>query len=69
MKITTKIDIYCQSGFYCMKNGNNKCGRLLSENGRYYCDVFYTFCETDINGNVLKCEECLLAERKERVKT
>ena len=69
MKITAKIDVHCPSGFYCKKAGNpNKCGRLnYTECNRPYCEVFYPFVETDSAGNVLKCEECLLAERKERL--
>ena len=68
MKIEAKIDIYCESGFYCMKNGTKKCSRLHLESNRPYCEVFYPFLDTDINGNVLKCEDCLLAERKARLK-
>ena len=67
MKITAKVDIYCASGFYCMRNGNKLCARLCFENNRPYCEVFYPFLDTDITGNVLKCEECLLAERKVRL--
>ena len=67
MKIFATVDIHCESGFYCMRNGKKKCGRLLFENNRPYCEIFYPFLETDSNGNVLKCEQCLLAERKERI--
>lgn len=67
MKITAKVDVYCQSGFYCMRNGKKLCGRLEFNNNGPYCEVFYPFLETDRNGNVLKCEECLLAERTERI--
>ena len=67
MKIEAKVDIYCQSGFYCMRNGNKLCGRLRFENNIPYCEVFYPFLETDLSGNVLKCEQCLLAERKARL--
>lgn len=68
MKITAKIDIYCPSGFYCMRNGNNKCGRLCFESKRPYCEIFNPFLHVDSRGNVLKCETCLLEERKEREK-
>lgn len=66
MKIKANIDVYCPSGFYCMRNGNNKCSRMSIENKRPYCELFYPFLDTDSKGNVLKCEECLLAERRER---
>lgn len=70
MKITANVDVYCASGFYCQRNGEKKCARLTFDhsNNRPYCEVFYPFLETDRNGNVLKCEQCLLAERKERLK-
>lgn len=68
MKITAKVDVYCASGFYCMRNGEKKCGRLRFESNLPYCEVFYPFLDTDRNGNVLKCEACLLAEREERLK-
>lgn len=68
MKITENIDLYCPSGFYCMRNEKNRCSRLHLENDKPYCEVFYPFLETDSNGNVIKCEKCLLAERKARVK-
>lgn len=68
MKITANINLYCPSGFYCMRNGTNKCSRLCFDANRPYCEVFYPFLDTDSNGNVLKCEACLLAEREERLK-
>lgn len=68
MKITAKFDLYCPSGFYCMRNANNKCARLRFENNRPYCEVFYPFLDSDSKGNVLKCEDCLLAERQARMK-
>ena len=68
MKITAKVDIYCASGFYCMRNCEKKCSRLHFENNQPYCEVFYPFLKTDRNGNVLKCEACLLAEREQRLK-
>lgn len=68
MKIKVTTDIYCPSGFYCMKNCNNKCGRLNFQNNRPYCEFFNPLLETDRHGNVLKCHECLLAERKARIK-
>lgn len=67
MKITAKVDIYCTSGFYCMRNGKKNCARLIFDNNRPYCEVFYPFLDTDKNGNVLKCEQCLLAERQKRL--
>ena len=67
MKITANIDVYCPTGFYCMRNGKNKCSRLHLECSRPYCELFYPFLDKDSNGNVLKNEECLLAERKERL--
>lgn len=67
MKIKTTVEIHCDSGFYCMKNGHTKCCRIGKlENGKPYCEVFYQFLDTDSNGNILKCEACLLAERKAR---
>lgn len=68
MEITAKVKVYCSSGFYCMRNGERKCSRVSFEANRPYCEVFYPFLDTDSNGNVLKCEECLLAEREERLK-
>lgn len=68
MNIKTEIDLYCPSGFYCMRNAKNKCGRLNFQNNRPYCEIFIPFLETDSNGNVLKCEDCLLAEREARCK-
>ena len=68
MKIQTTVDVYCQSGFYCMKNGKKLCGRIEFNSNRPYCEVFYPFLDTDRNGNVLKCEACLLAEREARLK-
>lgn len=68
MKITAKVNVYCARGFYCLRNGERKCSRLGCENNRYFCEVFNPFLQTDKNGNVLKCEECLLAEREKRLK-
>lgn len=70
MRVTAKIDMCCPSGFYCEKVGNpNKCCRLNhTEYNKPYCEVFYPFVETDSAGNVLKCEQCLLAEREARLK-
>lgn len=68
MEITDKINLRCPKGFYCTKNGTNKCMRLVFEHDRPYCAVYYPFLETDSHGNVLKCEDCLLAERKARLK-
>lgn len=67
MRIKETIDLYCPSGFYCMRNGRNKCSRMGEQNNRPYCEVFYPYLETDSNGNVLKDEKCLLAERKARI--
>lgn len=67
MKITEKVEVYCPSGFYCIKNGKNKCLRCKKEENEHYCEVFYPFLDTDSEGNVLKCEQCLLAERKARI--
>lgn len=68
MRICENIDLLCPKGFYCMKNASNKCPRLNFQNNRPYCEVFYPFLETDSNGNVVKDEKCLLAERKARIK-
>ena len=68
MKIKETIDLYCPTGFYCMRNGKNKCPRLKFENNRPYCEFYYPFLDTDTNGNVLKDKKCLLAERKARCK-
>lgn len=65
MTITTKVTYDCPSGFYCW-NGKNKCIRLKFESNRPYCELFFPFLDDDSNGNVLKCEKCLLAERKAR---
>lgn len=66
MKIKETIELYCPTGFYCMRNAKNKCPRLRFESNRPYCEVYYPFLTTDTNGNVLKDEKCLLAERKAR---
>lgn len=68
MKITENIELHCPSGFYCMRNARNQCSRLKFENNRPYCEVFYPFLETNSYGGVLKCEQCLLAERKARLR-
>jgi hypothetical protein len=65
MNIKTEINLYCPSGFYCMRNAT-KCSRIGTQSNRPYCEVFYPFLDTDSNGNILKCEDCLLAERKAR---
>lgn len=67
MRIKETIDLLCPKGFYCMKNASNKCLRLQFQSNRPYCEVFLPFLETDSNGNVLKDERCLLAERKARL--
>ncbi len=69
MKITTKVDVDCASGFYCRRNGVTKCARLkFEDNARPYCEIFYFYLETDRNENILKTQACLLAEREERLK-
>ena len=67
MIIKTEINLYCPSGFYCLTN-SKKCLRIGMQNERPYCEVFYPFLDTDSKGNVLKCEQCLLAEREARCK-
>lgn len=67
MIIKTEINLSCPSGFYCLTN-SKKCARIGMQNGRSYCKVFYPFLDTDSKGNVLKCEQCLLAEREARCK-
>ena len=67
MKITETIELFCPSGFYCMKNGSSKCCRLKFENNRPYCEIYYPFLDTDKHGNVLKDERCLVAERRARL--
>ena len=68
MKITAKVDVYCPSGFYYMKNGKNNCWRLKFDKNRPYCEIFKKlYLDTDRHGNVLKCEECLIAEREARL--
>lgn len=68
MNIETKISLYCPSGFYCRKiaTSNNRCCHLNTGTNHPYCEVFYPVLEKDSNGNILKCEACLLAERKAR---
>ena len=67
MKIKETINLMCPKGFYCMRNARNVCPRLKFQSNRPYCEVFYPFLQTDRNGNVLKDEKCLLAERKARL--
>lgn len=67
MKIKATIEINCNSGFYCRRNGRKLCVRMNeTEYKQPYCEVFYPFLDTDSAGNVLKCEKCLLAEREAR---
>lgn len=67
MKIRTEVKINCASGFYCKRNGHTLCGRINTTSAeRPYCELFYPFLDTDSNGNILKCEKCLLAEREAR---
>lgn len=67
MIIKTQIEQCCPSGFYCMKNGVKKCRRIRIDFSKPYCELFRPFLDRDSQGNVLKCEQCLLAERKERL--
>lgn len=67
MKIKDEIDLMCPNGFYCLK-GKTRCCRLEYQNNRPYCPVYYPFLAVDGNGNVLKDERCLLAEREARCK-
>ena len=70
MRIKAQIDIYCPSGFYC-KTSSSKCTKLRYEDmhgARPFCDVFYPYLNKDSKGKILKCEQCLLAEREERKK-
>ncbi|MBP1562060.1 MAG: hypothetical protein J6C96_12575 [Oscillospiraceae bacterium] len=66
MKITETIDLDCPSGFYCMNN-QKKCSRINTQGNKPYCEIFYPFLDTDSNGKIIKCEKCLLAERKARI--
>ena len=67
MRIKTTIELFCGSGFYCSRNGSKKCGRIGKfKDGTPYCEVFYPILETDSQGNILKCEACLMAERSAR---
>lgn len=68
VKITDKIDLMCPTGFYCMKDGKRKCPRLEYQNNRPYCAVYYPFLDTDKEGNPLKDDRCLLAEKQARMK-
>lgn len=68
MKINVNLEIYVPSGFYCERNGGNKCSRLNVERAnRPYCELFYPFLDTNKYGDVLKCDKCLLAEREQRI--
>ena len=66
MNILAKVNEDVPSGFYC-KKGKKHCLRIRQENGRPYCELFYPFLEEDSEGNIVKCEKCLLAESTERV--
>lgn len=66
MRFKTTVEVNCASGFYCYRNGHRLCARLNSETPRPYCELFYPFLNVDSNGNILKCEKCLLAEREAR---
>ncbi len=67
MEIKDTISLYCPKGFYCMQNAKNKCPRLAFNNNRPYCEIYHPWLKTDSNGNVLKTEKCLSAERKARL--
>lgn len=69
MKVKVQIEYYAPSGFYCKRNGGNKCSRMNDKEHKLpYCELFYPFLETNSRGDVLKCEQCLLAEREQRLK-
>lgn len=71
MEIKTDITINCPSGFYCGKTGklSKACSRCnMREYNEPYCELFHPFLDTDTNGNILKCEQCLLEERAARLK-
>lgn len=68
MKITKTFEITTPSGFYCKKNGANHCYKLNENEGNFpYCEMFSPYLDSDSSGNILKCKECLLAEREARI--
>lgn len=66
MKIKTEIEYDCPSGFYCNK-GKSRCYRMYYENDKYaVCSVFNRYLDVDSNKNIIKCDDCVLAERSAR---
>ena len=63
MKIKTEITYWCPHGFYC-KN----CFRIDEYEFGTYCNLYGPRLEKNANGNLLKCKECLLAEREQRIR-
>lgn len=51
-----------------MKDGKRKCPRLEYQSNRPCCAVYYPFLDTDKEGNPLKDDRCLLAEKQARMK-
>lgn len=67
MDIYANVKLFCPEGFYC-KNKTRYCPRLLDNGGGIYeCSVFVRFLKSDSKGNVIKCSECVEAERNARI--
>lgn len=62
MKIKTEIEYYCPAGHYC-KRGKAVCSNIEYDERIAYCKLFSWALLKDSEGNLLKCECCLLAER------
>lgn len=67
MRIKVEIEYDCPNGFYCRK-GKAKCYRMeFDKNENVFCSVYNRFLNNDSKGNVIKCDECLIAEKEERL--
>lgn len=65
MKIRQTFEIDCPAGFYC-KKGRSKCSKINYQNGLSYCELSNLFLDKDSKGNIIKCDKCLLAEKRAR---
>ena len=69
MKIKAEVTACVSNGFYCKLNGKTICYYLKSkDNLPPSCNLFNLFLKVDSKGNILKCEDCLLAEREAKLR-
>ena len=67
VEIKTEVNLLCPKGFYC-RRGERGCIRIGEDHKVPYCEVFRWALKKDSKGNIIKCEQCLLAEREARIK-